>query len=176
MMKDTINEFKNVEVRKVQNNHMDKRSELIIKEKKPVVDFKEKIEALIETKLIKNKEENNSNSNKIVEDFAEIFMKKNEGRSEDIEKRSDFLERKRVILEKRGGWKLGWDQLKEEGVKVQLKRSTESANYLTGLKVENYTSKIKSNCNHKIHETNKIKEQFMKIKSECPSCNCYDNF
>lgn len=39
-------------------------------------------------------------------------MKKNEGRSEDIEKQHKLLEKKKIILEKRGGWKLGWNQLK----------------------------------------------------------------
>lgn len=41
--KDTINQFKNQEVRKAQNHHIDRRTELLTREKKPTVDFKEKI-------------------------------------------------------------------------------------------------------------------------------------
>ena len=172
--KDTINQIKNQEVRKAQGHHIEKRTELLTREKRPTIDFKEKIEALIESKLNKNKEE--GSTNQLVDDLADIFMKKNEGRSEDIEKRADFLERKKSILDKRGGWKAGWDQLKEEGVKIVKKRAAEAPNYLSGLKMEDYATGIMERCNHKIHETNKIKEQFMKIKSECPSCSCYDNF
>lgn len=49
-------------------------------------------------------------------------MKKNEGRSEDIERRADLLERKRAILDRRGGWQPGWNQLKAEGVRVAERR------------------------------------------------------
>ena len=63
-------------------------------------------------------------------------MKKNEGRSEDIEKRAELLEKKRLLLEKRGGWKAGWDQLKSSGIKIQLKRcSLQPPSYLTGVNV-----------------------------------------
>lgn len=103
--KDAINQFKNQEVRKAQSHHIDKRTELLTREKKPAVDFKEKIEALIESKL-RHKE---GNAGQLVDDLTDIFMKKNEGRSEDIEKRADYLERKKAILDKRGGWKPGWD-------------------------------------------------------------------
>lgn len=119
--KDTINQFKNQEVRKAQNHHFDRRTELLTREKKPVVDFKEKIEALIESKLNRHKEE--GSTGQLVDDLTDIFMKKNEGRSEDIEKRADYLERKKAILDKRGGWKPGWDQLKEEGVTVVKKKA-----------------------------------------------------
>lgn len=45
------------------------------------------------------------------------------------------------------------------------KKAVVTPNYLTGLKMEDYATGIMERCNHKIHETNKIKEQFMKIKS-----------
>lgn len=42
--------------------------------------------------------------------------------------------------------------------------------------MEQYTSRKKELYLNKIYRTNKIKEQFMKISSECKPCNCYNDF
>ena len=42
--------------------------------------------------------------------------------------------------------------------------------------MEDYTYRLKVDSATKIHQANKIKEQFIKIRSECPTCCCYDNF
>ena len=48
-------------------------------------------------------------------------------------------------------------------------------NYLKGVNMDRYVGKVKQQFIDKISKTNKIKEQFMKIRSECQSCGCYDN-
>lgn len=59
MVQSTLQQLKNEEVRRSRDNQMEKRSELLTKERRPVVDFKGKIEALIDIKLTKAKEEGN---------------------------------------------------------------------------------------------------------------------
>ena len=41
--------------------------------------------------------------------------------------------------------------------------------------MKNYSTQIKTRCAEKINKANKIKEQFMKIRSECENCHCYDH-
>lgn len=56
------------------------------------------------------------------------------------------------------------------------KRPTEVNNYLKHSTSEQAAFRVKEEYACKIHETNKIKEQFMKIKSECRVCSCYTDF
>jgi len=63
-------------------------------------------------------------------------MKSNEGRSEDIQKQQELLDKKMMLLEKRGGWKPGWNQLRQEDTLIHRRRSTsELPNYLAGIKI-----------------------------------------
>ena len=114
---------------------------------------------------------------RITSDLAEIFRKNNEKRTEDALVQKEVLERKTELLTQRGGWQPGWDMLRKEGVAVP-KRSASSSNlnYLSHTPREELTYKAKERCVSKIHRTNKIKEQFMKIKSECVKCTCYEDF
>ena len=41
--------------------------------------------------------------------------------------------------------------------------------------MQTYTDRIKQVCEDKINTSNKIKQQFMKIRSQCLTCFCYDN-
>lgn len=50
---------------------------------------------------------------------------------------------------------------------IRVKRNT--------LNMGAYSNRVKNNCIEKINKANKIKEQFMTIKSECEHCHCYDN-
>jgi len=45
----------------------------------------------------------------------------------------------------------------------------------TGFQVQSFTNRVKKQCIDKINTANKIKEQFMTIRSECEKCHCYDD-
>ena len=79
-------------------------------------------------------------------------------------------------MAKRGGWQSGWDRIKEEGAVIPPRPPEIQPNYLRHTSREEKAFKVKEEYVNKIHQANKIKEQFMKIHSECPKCNCYDNF
>ena len=87
----------------------------------------------------------------LAKELGEIFMKSNEGRSEDIEKRQSILEKKSAILTKMGGWQPGWDKIKKEGVCLPPKPPSAPANYLEGLDLEQYAFRLRENCLAKIH-------------------------
>lgn len=43
------------------------------------------------------------------------------------------------------------------------------------LNIKQLSDRIKKDCLEKINKANKIKEQFMTIRSECEHCHCYDD-
>lgn len=94
-------------MQRVQSLSVEKRAALVLQKDKPKVDFKQRIEALLEAKLTQPEKDNQE----LVSDLADIFMKKQEGRSEDIEKQHQLISKKVLLLEKRGGWQPGWAQL-----------------------------------------------------------------
>ena len=105
--------FKTDQLLKRQKPSLTARAKLVMDEPRPpALEFKQKIELVLENKL---KEGGGCESarEQLVSDLQDIFMKKNEGRSEDIEVRNEALMRKTTLLEKRGGWQKGWDSLKE---------------------------------------------------------------
>jgi len=64
----------------------------------------------------------------------------------------------------------------EETPALVRRSSSLQINYLKHTSREELAFKVKEKYIGKIYQANKIKEQFMKIKSECPCCSCYDNF
>ena len=164
MMNNDLGELKSNEVWKKHKPSLTARTDLAMEPKQSTTDFRSKIEHLLETKLSKGGKTENEKK-QLVEDLEEIFMKKNEGRTEDIDKRNDSLTKKVDLLATRGGFKRGWNCLNEEGMAVPEQRSTIPDNFLQGVEMGKYTAKVKQKCVGKIHQTNKIKEQFMKISS-----------
>ena len=45
----------------------------------------------------------------------------------------------------------------------------------TGMQIQSFSNRVKKQCIDKINKANKIKEQFMTIRSECEKCHCYDD-
>ena len=78
-------------------------------------------------------------------------MKKNEGRTEDIDKRNDSLTKKMNLLANRGGFQKGWNCLNEQGMAVPPPRSNVPINYLQGVEMGLYAAKLKQKCAGKIH-------------------------
>jgi hypothetical protein len=97
--------------------------------------------------------------------LAEIFRKSNEGRTEDAHLTREVLDKKCNLLAKRGGWQSGWDMIKEEGASLPPRPTAMSLNYLRHTSREELAFRVKEEYVGKIHQTNKIKEQFMKISS-----------
>lgn len=58
---------------------------------------------------------------------------------------------------------------------LEYTEDNKNSNDKNRLSMKQLSDRIKKDCLLKINKANKIKEQFMTIRSECQHCHCYDD-